>query len=104
MVQVIDNKVVKIRLPKTGILRDGSTVSGYHLLDESILRDEGWLPLEKDIPDYDPNTQFKVFDRYEIMADKVIAIYRVEDIVESIDRVAELEKIIDALIGGDSIE
>lgn len=58
----------------------------------------------KDIPDYDPNTQFKVFDRYEIMADKVIAIYRVEDIVESIDRVAELEKIIDALIGGDSIE
>lgn len=104
MVQVISNKIVMMHLPKIGTLKDGSTVSGYHLLDESILRDEGWLPLEKDIPDHDPNTQFVVLDRYEILADKVIAIYRVEYIVESIDRVAELEKIIDALIGGDSIE
>ena len=28
------------------MLSTGETVSGYHLLDEEILKDEGWLPLE----------------------------------------------------------
>ena len=41
MIQVIDGKIKQYQLPKTGTLKDGSTVSGYHLLDEEILLDEG---------------------------------------------------------------
>ena len=60
MIQVIKGKIKQYSLPKTGTLKNGSTVSGYHLLDEEILLDEGWLPLE----------------------DKVIKKYRIEDIPE----------------------
>ena len=41
MVQVIDRKIASYNLPKVGILKDGRTVSGYHLLDEEILKQEG---------------------------------------------------------------
>ena len=47
LIQVINGKIKhNTSLPKTGTLKNGSTVSGYHLLDEEILLDEGWLPLE----------------------------------------------------------
>ena len=45
MIQVINGEIKQYSLPKTGILSTGETVSGYHLLDENILKDEGWLPL-----------------------------------------------------------
>ena len=39
MIQVIEGKIKQYNLPKTGTLKNGSTVSGYHLLDEeSIIR------------------------------------------------------------------
>jgi hypothetical protein len=82
MIQVINNKITKYTLPKTGTLKDGRTVSGYHLLDEDILRDEGWLPLEDMVPEYDEETQYLVNDGYEILEDKVIKKYRIEDIAE----------------------
>ena len=53
LVQVINGEIAQYSLPKTGVLKDGSTVSGYHLLDEEILLDEGWLPLEDNPPEYD---------------------------------------------------
>ena len=37
-VQVINGEITQYSLPKTGVLKDGSTVSGYHLLDEEIIR------------------------------------------------------------------
>ena len=46
MIQVINNEIAQTKLPKTGTLSTGETVSGYHLLDENILKEEGWLPLE----------------------------------------------------------
>ncbi len=82
MIQVINGKIKQYQLPKVGALKDGRTVSGYHLLDEDILREEGWLPLEDNPPEYDQETQYLVNDGYEILEDKVIKKYRIEEIPE----------------------
>ena len=82
MIQVIDGKIKQYDLPKVGSLLDGRTVSGYHLLDEDTLIDEGWLPLEDIPPEYDEETQYLVNDGYEILEDKVIKKYKIEDISE----------------------
>ena len=75
MIQVINEEIRQYSLPKTGILKDGRTVSGYHLLDEEVLLNEGWLPLEDNPPQYDVETQYLVQDGYEILEDKVIKKY-----------------------------
>jgi hypothetical protein len=82
MIQIIDGKIKQYQLPKVGTLKNGSTVSGYHLLDDDILRDEGWLPLEDNPPEYDEETQYLVQDGYGILEDKVIKKYRIEEIPE----------------------
>jgi len=82
LVQVINGKITQHSLPKTGTLKNGSTVSGYHLLDEEVLLDEGWLPLEDVEPEYDEETQYLVNDGHEILEDKVIKKYKIEDISE----------------------
>ncbi len=110
MIQVIEGKIKQYNLPKTGVLKDGSTVSGYHLLDENILKDEGWLPLEDNPPEYDVETQYIVNDGYEILEDKVIKKYRIEEIPEREEprdleaEVEELRQIIDVLLGGEDNE
>ena len=110
MIQVIEGEITQYSLPKTGTLRDGRTVSGYHLLDEEVLKEEGWLPLEDVKPEYNEETQYLVTDDYEILEDKVIRKYRVEDIVEEVEprdlesEIEELRKIIDILLGGEDIE
>ena len=80
LVQVINGEITQRSLPKTGTLKNGSTVSGYHLLDEEILLDEGWLPLEDIKPEYDVETQYLSNDGYEILEDKVVKKYIVKDI------------------------
>ena len=82
MIQVINDEIKQYRLPKAGTLKDGRAVSGYNLLSEDILRAEGWLPLEDNPPEYDIETQYLVQDGYEILEDKVIKKYRIEDIPE----------------------
>ena len=82
MIQVINGEIKQYSLPKVGTLKDGRTVSGYHLLGEDILRDEGWLPLENIQPEYDSETQFLSHDGYEILEDKVIKKYNVGDYPE----------------------
>ena len=110
MIQVIDGEIKQYRLPKVGTLKDGRTVSGYHLLDEEVLLDEGWLPLEDIPPEYDMETQYLVQDGYEILEDKVIKKYRIEEIFEREEprdleaEVEELRQIIDILIGGEDNE
>jgi len=110
LVQVINGKIAQYSLPKTGTLKNGSTVSGYHLLDEDILRDEGWLPLEDIPPEYDEETQYLVNDGYEILEDKVIKKYRIEEIPERVEprnleqEIEELRKTIDILLGGEDNE
>lgn len=109
MIQVINGQIKQYQLPKVGTLKDGSTVSGYHLLDEETLKEEGWLTLEDIKPEYDEETQYLVNDGYEILEDKVIKKYRVEDIPEPTepepdkieilnDRIQELEATIDTML------
>lgn len=110
MIQVINGEIKQYSLPKVGTLKDGSTVSGYHLLDEEILLDEGWLPLEDNPPEYDQETQYIVNDGYEILEDKVVRKYRIEDIAEEVEprdlevEVEELRQTIDILLGGEDNE
>ena len=109
LVQVINGEIAQYSLPKTGTLKNGSTVSGYHLLDEEILLDEGWLPLEDSPPEYDMETQYLVTDGYEILEDKVIKKYRIEEIPKREPRdleaeIEELRRTIDILLGGEDIE
>ena len=82
MIKVISGNIEQYQLPKVGTLKDGRTVSGYHLLGEDILREEGWLPLEDIKPEYDEETQYLVNDGYEILEDKVVKKYKVENIPE----------------------
>ena len=81
-IQIIDGEIVEHSLPRVGTLKDGSTVSGYHLLGEDILKNEGWLPLEDTPPEHDEETQYLVQDGYEILEDKVIKKYNIVDIPE----------------------
>lgn len=110
MIQVINSEIKQYNLPKTGTLKNGSTVSGYHLLDENILKDEGWLPLEDVKPEYDEEIQYLVNDGYEILEDKVIKKYRIEDIAEEVEprdleqEIDELRQALDILLGGEDIE
>ena len=110
MIQVIDGEIKLYSLPKTGTLSIGETVSGYHLLDEEILKEEGWLPLEDIKPDYDEETQYLSNDGYEILEDKVVKKYRIEDIVEEVEprdlevEIEELRQALDILLGGEDIE
>ena len=110
MIQVINGEIKQYRLPKVGTLKDGSTVSGYHLLDEDTLIDEGWLSLEDNLPEYDRETQYLANDGYEILEDKVVKKYRIEDIVEEVEprdleaEIEELRQALDILLGGEDIE
>ena len=110
LVQVINGEIAQYSLPKTGTLKDGSTVSGYHLLDEETLLDEGWLPLDDVEPEYDIETQYLIQDGYEILENKVIKKYRIEEIPEMEEprdleaEIEELRQIIDILIGGEDNE
>ena len=110
MIQIINGEIKQYSLPKTGMLKNGSTVSGYHLLDEDFLKDEGWLPLEDNPPEYDILTQYLFIDGYEILENKVVKKYKIEDISKLEEprtleaEVGELKEIIDILLGGESIE
>ena len=112
MIQVINREIKQYSLPKVGTLKDGRTVSGYHLLDEDTLKEEGWLPLEDNPPDYDEETQYLATDDYEILEDKVIKKYNIVDITEPQpnevevlnNKIAELEQVIDTILGDDDIE
>lgn len=111
--KVENNKVVQVGLPRTGTLKDGSTVSAYHLLPEDILRDEGWLPLEENKPEYDEITQYIEFEGYELLQDRVIAKYVVKDkdiqivdehvdeeIIAMAEAIIDLDSRLSALEGG----
>jgi hypothetical protein len=77
---LVENGVVtQIGLPQTGILKDGSSVSGYNLLEVEILLEEGWLPLVDVVPTYNVETQVVSQDGYTVEAGQVIQNYKIED-------------------------
>ncbi|MGJ0847410.1 hypothetical protein ACR77J_12035 [Tissierella praeacuta] len=98
LVQVKNNQIVKYRLPKVGQLKDGRTVSGYDTLmlsNPDLAKEEGWIPLEDIKPIYNEETQYLLNDGYEILSDKVIKKYKIENIQEPeiIDEPIDDEKI-----------
>lgn len=83
MVQVENGEIIQYSLPKTGTLKDGRTVSGYDALMKSgveLSTQEGWLPLEDNPPTYNEETQYLVDNGYEILVDKVVKKYIVENV------------------------
>jgi len=78
--KVENGQVVRVGLPTTGILQDGSTVANYNLLDESILRSEGWRPLTENKPEYNAETEYLEFVDYTVGEYEVIANYTVKQI------------------------
>lgn len=110
MVRVKNGEIVQYGLPKNDYLNDGSSVSGYHLQDIEILLAEGWLPLEDIPPEYNHETQYLIDDGYEILSDKVIKKYKVEDIIieeptepqptEEQQRLLDLEIAMAQILGG----
>lgn len=101
MVKVEDGKVVEIGLPNTGTLRNGQTVSGYHLLDKSILIDEGWYDVIDEPPIYNPDTHYLKFKDYELLDDNVaLKIYEITEIPEYANNEFEQYKnIVDIMLG-----
>lgn len=99
--KVENNQVIQIGLQSTGVLKDGSTVSGYNLLDEATLKAEGWLPLI-DNPPGCSEYEYIEHEGYTITENTVIVNYVIKakenNIVdESIDdeKVAMAEAIVD---------
>lgn len=79
MVQVINGQIAAYSLPETGTLKDGSTVSGYHLLPAEVLKSEGWLPLVDEQPTYNKITQQLEHNGYTIGANSVLTNYKIVD-------------------------
>ena len=77
---VENNVVVQVGLPKTGTLKNGSTVSNYNLLPHDVLLAEGWLPLIDEPPAVNEGFQ-AVLTGYEIYADRVETLYSIEEII-----------------------
>ena len=88
------NEIIKIdKLPKTWQFEDGRTISGFHLLDSQIHKSEGWLTIEEIKPEYDAETQYLTNPHYEILEDKVIKTWQVEQIVIEPQEPSELEEL-----------
>lgn len=79
-VLVENGEVTKTKLPKTGVLSDGRTVSNYHLLPHDILLAEGWLPLIDEMPEAEEGYR-AVKTGYEIFVDRVEVIYEIQEII-----------------------
>ena len=107
MIQIIDDKIIKIGLPSSYNLITGESVTNYNQLDSETLKQEGWLPLDEETHklEFDEETQYLAFDKYEILQTKVNKLYKVTDIPEQEvivpmeNRIEELENIINALLG-----
>lgn len=83
---LVENGVVKkVGLPKTGLLKNGCTVSGYDTLEQSVLLDEGWLPVIDNLPTYDPGLQTIQHDGYDISETQVTARYIVRSIADTVN-------------------
>ena len=79
-VLIENGQVTKTRLPRTGVLKNGSTVSNYRLLPHEILLAEGWLPLIDEPPIADEGFR-AVLIGSEIYEDRVEAVYEIEEII-----------------------
>jgi len=91
-VLIENGKVTKIGLPKIGKLKDGRSVSCYHLLSHEVLLQEGWLPLI-DNPPVVVEGFVPIIVGYEIFEDKVEVLYELEQIHEKPEETSVEEKL-----------
>lgn len=70
----------ELSLPQTGVLSDGRTVSNYHLLPESVLFSEGWLPCEEIKPEYNAELQYLVVETAIQQGDIIVVTYKAVEI------------------------
>ena len=82
--RVIDGQVVQVGLPRASVI-NGRTVSNYHLQPKAVLLAEGWLPLELNQPEYNPEIQTLNLVGYTIQSNKVIANYEVVAMMPTLD-------------------
>lgn len=99
MVRVKDSVVVETNLPRTGRLKDGRTVSNYHLLDKEILKFEGWMDLIIDYPEYDITTHRLANPQYVIFEDHVKRVFEVVERVETVpEKIDQLQDVVDTIL------
>jgi len=71
----VENGNVVVGLPSIGTLKNGNSVSGYNLLPEGILIEEGWLPLIENIPQYNNETEVLQGPNYVVETTQITANY-----------------------------
>jgi hypothetical protein len=103
-----NGEVLKLGLPVVGERLQGEfkgcTVSGYNLLDEDTLREDGWLPVVDVVPEYNSSTQYVRLSKYVKVGDHAEAQYDIFDIEYGTpdptpslsDRVSQLEVKVEA--------
>lgn len=75
---VVNGSIETIGLPENGELRDGKTVSNYNRLPDSVLREEGWMPVvDSGPPVHDPDTHSVSLEGYAVKAGSVEPTYKV---------------------------
>jgi hypothetical protein len=79
--KVENGQIMQIGLPATGTLMNGNTVSGYNILPENVLIEEGWLPITDSPPVYDTSTQYLEHAGYTVGEAEVVVNYLVKQIV-----------------------
>ena len=99
MARIDGDQVAAVRLPRTGRLADGSTVTNYPALPADVLHAEGWREVHDDgPPDHDPDTHYVTRD-LTVDGDTVRSIYTLVPLPEpEPDRLAALEDAVDTLI------
>lgn len=98
-VYIKDNHVQRIgNIPKVWKLKDGRTISGFHLVNSGIHKQEGWLPLEDNKPEYNEETHYLTNPQYEILEDKVVRTWEVAENPPMPDPVPSKEDILESEI------
>lgn len=82
----------ELYLPTSAKLNNGTWVSNYNLLPESVLLSEGWKPIEEIKPTYDEATQYLSFESAVDNGTNIVVTYIAVDI--PIDENAELENLL----------
>lgn len=91
-IKVKNNKIVEEEFPQ----EYKTPIKGGYVINKTteFLRAEGWLPLLQDKPQFDSATQYLRFSHYNILHDRVLKVYEIE---EKPSRVIEEPELVDVV-------
>ena len=95
MIRIKNGEILDYKLPRTGTLKNGETVSNYNKLPRDVLLAEGWKELEDIKPEYNAEEGFLKVIGYTEKEDKVIKNY---EFVPFTSLPITIDKKIDALL------